>query len=258
MLSSYIFVAGLLVVWAHGGLLLAALRRRNDLADVLWGLGFIVIAWSTQWFAGMATARGLLVAALVTAWGARLVLHIHFRNRGRSEDSRYRKWREEWTAQGVFWIRTYFQVFLVQSLLLGIVASPLIWIVSSVESPWGLWDALGVTVWGVGFFFEVVGDEQLRRFLRVRQPGQFLQTGLWRYTRHPNYFGEVTLWWGLWLIACATPGGWMTVIGPLTLSGLILKVSGVPMLEAQYEGRPGWAEYRRRTSAFFPWVPRRD
>jgi steroid 5-alpha reductase family enzyme len=191
----------------------------------------------------------------VLAWGLRLAIHIHVRDRGRGEDPRYKKWREEWGRW--FLPRSFLQVFMLQGALLVMVAAPVIFVNAAPASPLGPLDALGALVWLTGFIFEAVGDLQLLRFRRdPANKGRLMTSGLWRYTRHPNYFGEVTLWWGVWLIAAAAPGGWVTVIGPLTITGLILKVSGIPMLESRYYGRPDFEEYRRRTSAFFPLPPR--
>ncbi len=118
---------------------------------------------------------------------------------------------------------------------------------------------LGVIIWVVGFLFEVVGDYQLKSFVQSEaNRGKIMQQGLWKYTRHPNYFGEVTLWWGIYLIALSTSGGWMTVIGPVTISFLILKVSGIPLLEKEFMKNPEFQEYARRTSTFFPLPPRKD
>jgi len=243
------------LVYMTGWFLAAQLKGRNDIADVAWGLGFIVAAAASLLAAGLYPPRGMLVSALVLAWGVRLAVHIRARHRGRGEDRRYRQWREEWGRW--FVLRSFLQVFILQGLLLVVVAAPLIYANGSASPPLGLLDLAGVLVWLTGFGFEVVGDWQLLSFLRdPANRGRLLTTGLWRYTRHPNYFGEVTLWWGLWLIVLSVPGGWLTIIGPLTITGLILKVSGIPMLEKGYQGRADFAAYQRRTSAFFPLPPR--
>jgi len=246
------------VVTLHASLwFLAALKlRRNDVADIAWGTGFVVLVFAGQFAVAAISIRGLLVLALVTIWGLRLSLHIGLRNRGKPEDPRYRKWREEWGAHAT--ARAFFQVFLFQGFLAVVILLPVTYILAHQNTNVSWLDALGASVWLVGFVFEVVGDLQLARF--KNNPGRrarFITSGLWKYTRHPNYFGEVTLWWGVWLIACSVPGGWRTVFGPGTITVLILLVSGIPLLEKKYEGNTEFKEYQRRTSAFFPLPPKR-
>jgi steroid 5-alpha reductase family enzyme len=248
---------GAVLVYMTGWFIVAQIRGRNDLADVAWGLGFILAAGVSLVAAGSYTPRGLMVSGLVMVWGVRLALHIHSRNRSRGEDPRYRKWREEWGRW--FVLRSFLQVFMLQGVLLVLVAMPVIFINVSPTTPIIWLDFLGVGVWLTGFSFEAIGDWQLLRFIRnPANRGRLMTGGLWRYTRHPNYFGEVTLWWGIWLLALSLSAGWLTIIGPLTITILILKVSGIPMLEKPYLERADFKEYRRRTSAFFPLPPRQS
>jgi steroid 5-alpha reductase family enzyme len=240
------------IIW----FLVALKLRRNDVADVAWGAGFIVLALAGQLAAASISIRGLLVLSLVTLWGMRLSLHIGLRNRGKSEDPRYRKWREEWGPHAT--TRAFFQVFLLQGFLAVVILLPVTCILAHQDSDLGWLDALGVALWITGFGFEAIGDLQLARFKNdPGRRGRFITSGLWKYSRHPNYFGEVTLWWGVWLIACSVPGGWRTVLGPATITALILFVSGIPLLEKKYEGDTEFKEYQRRTSAFFPLPPKR-
>jgi len=229
-------------------------RRDNGLADVAYGLGFIVAASAAFLRSGLAHPRQVLLLALVAAWGLRLATHILVRNWGRPEDFRYRAWREAWGR--TFVVRSFLQIYLLQGGVILVVLAPVLLVMADPGGPLGWRDAAGVLVWGVGLFFEAVGDLQLLRFLRdPAQRGRILQTGLWRYTRHPNYFGEATLWWGVLLVALGAPLGWAGVVGPLTIAFLLLKVSGIPMLEAKFRGEPQFEDYRARTSAFFPWFP---
>lgn len=246
------------VVTFHASLwfLVALKLRRNDVADVAWGTGFIILALVGQFSATATSIRGFIVTGLVIIWGLRLSLHISLRNRGKPEDPRYRKWREEWGAHAN--VRAYFQVFLLQGLLIVVVLIPVTYIQSHQSGALTWVDAIGVAVWLIGFAFEAIGDYQLIRFKKdVRNRGRVITSGLWKFTRHPNYFGEVTLWWGVWLIACWVPGGWQTVFGPATITALILFVSGIPLLEKKYEGDIQFEEYKRTTSAFFPLPPKR-
>jgi len=252
LLAEAVIVAVYMTCWFA----VAARKGRNDLADIAWGAGFILVALSSLALHGTATPRSALVTGLVVIWGTRLAVHIGLRNRGKQEDARYRKWREEW-GESVL-VRSFLQIFLLQGLLLLIISIPVILVNLSPPSPLAWLDALGLLVWLTGFLFEAVGDYQLVLFKRnPAHKGKIMTTGLWRYTRHPNYFGEVTLWWGVYLIALAVPYGWLTVIGPVTITYLILKVSGIPMLEMKYEGNSEFQEYRRRTSAFWPLPPGR-
>lgn len=244
-------------VYMTAGFVVAVLRQRNDIVDTMWGIGFVLIAWGSlylSWHGLLASLSGLLVAIMVTIWGVRLALHIYLRNRNRPEDYRYAAWRASWGRW--FLLRSFFQIFMLQGALMLLISTPVVYLISIGSVP-VLFLLPGVVIWAVGFFFESVGDAQLKRFISAPEnKGQIMQSGLWRYTRHPNYFGEVTQWWGIWLMACAAPSGYLTIIGPLTISILILKVSGIPMLEKKYEGNPAFEAYKQRTSAFFPLPPR--
>lgn len=255
MTAILLTTAGFVLAYMACWFVVAQIKGRNDIADVAWGLGFILAAAVSLVAGGEFSPRGILVSLLVLAWGVRLALHIHARNQGKGEDPRYRQWREEWGRW--FVLRSFLQVFMLQGVLLVVVAVPVIVVNAAPPTPLGWLDGLGLLIWLTGFFFEAVGDWQLLRFIRnPANKGQLMTGGLWRYTRHPNYFGEVTLWWGLWLMALSAANGVWTVIGPLTITVLVLKVSGIPMLEKHYEGRPDFEEYKRRTSPFFPLPPR--
>ncbi len=234
--------------------------RRNDIADVAWGPGFLLIACIVWWMNGAPAGRPLLVVLLVAAWAVRLALHIGIRNRGKPEDHRYAAWRASWGTW--FHLRAYLQVFVLQGLLMLVVSAP---VVAAVSSPQGgfsngaaaVFMVAGLALYIIGFVFETVGDIQLSRFMRdPSNRGRIMQDGLWGYTRHPNYFGEVLVWWGVWLIALPSPYGWVAVIGPLTITFLILKVSGIPMMEAHMATKPGFDAYRRSVNRFIPGPPK--
>ena len=235
---------------------LALVRRDNSLADVGWGLGFVLVAAAGFAARPVHGPRAYLVGGLVALWGIRLALHILLRNRKKGEDFRYAKWRREWGRW--FVLRSYLQVFLLQGAILLVVSAPIL-IVSAVPGPGlGALDAAGAAVWLAGFVFEAAGDAQLARFKRdPANRGRIMTTGLWRYTRHPNYFGEATMWWGIFLIALSAPLGAFALASPVVLTVMLLRVSGVTLLEKKYEGRPDFAAYARRTSAFFPRPPRK-
>jgi steroid 5-alpha reductase family enzyme len=245
------------VLWGYMTLwfVVSLVKRRNDVADVAWGLGFVLLAWASFFLSGGSGMRSLLAGILVSVWGLRLAWHIQGRHRGKPEDFRYMAWRREWGSW--FYARSYVQVYLLQGALLFLVSLPVLLINRSPGGAFGALEVVGVCVWLFGFLFESVGDAELARFTRDPiKRGKILQSGLWRYTRHPNYFGEVVQWWGIWLLAVGVPGGWFGIVGPLTITLLILKVSGIPMLEKKMTENPDFAEYKRRTSVFLPWFPK--
>ncbi|HEU4760536.1 MAG TPA: DUF1295 domain-containing protein, partial [Dehalococcoidia bacterium] len=230
---------------------LVSLALRNaSIVDIFWGLGFVLVAWLYLALADGFAGRQVLITALVTAWGLRLSLYILWRNRGKGEDFRYRTWRER--AGGRFWWVSYFQVFLLQGALLWLVSAPLLAAQDSGDPDhFTPVDVLGALVWAVGFFFESVGDWQLARFKAdPANKGKVMRRGLWAYTRHPNYFGDATAWWGYYVIAAGTPYGWTTAFSPLLMTALLLRVSGVALLERTItERRPEYRQYIETTSA---------
>jgi len=236
--------------------ILALLKKNNGVVDIAWGLGFILVSSVVFLSAGQGRPRQWLALALVTVWGGRLAWHIFRRNRGKEEDFRYAAWRRQWGKY--FIVRSFFQIFMLQGLLLLLVIAPLLLILGQEQPPLNLLDGLGALVWLTGILFEAVGDRQLAAF--IKEPahrGQLMTGGLWAYTRHPNYFGEAALWWGMGIIALSAPSGWLGLTGPLVITFLLLFVSGVPLLEKKYAGRPDWEEYKKRTPIFFPWFPKK-
>lgn len=237
--------------------LLSLAIKDASIVDSFWGAGFVVSAW--VYFAaspqGLAERKWLLVA-LTTLWGLRLSGYIFLRNRGKGEDFRYQAWRQEHGAR--WWWRSFLQVFLLQGLLMWIISIPLLAAQHYSTSSLNAADYLAVLVWLVGFIFEAGGDWQLSRFkANPANKGKVLDRGVWRYTRHPNYFGDAAQWWGFYLLALAA-GGWWTVYSPLLMTFLLLRVSGVTLLEKSLvDTKPQYREYIETTSAFLPWLPRR-
>ncbi len=249
-------LVGLGVVAAAFTLLWAVSLRLRDasIVDPFWGPGFLLTGAAYLWGHGSVTPRALLALGLVTVWAVRLGRHLLVRNRARGEDPRYAAMRLShgarfpWVSLGtVFWL---------QAVLLWIVSLPVLGAVVS-TAPLGAWDAAGAGVFLAGFLMEAAADVQLNRFRAdPANRGTVLDRGLWRYSRHPNYFGDAVLWWGLWLVAVGGEAPW-TVVGPLLMTFLLRKVSGVTLLERSLvRGRRGYADYVRRTSAFVPWFPR--
>lgn len=250
-------LAGVTILGMMTLLWLLSLQLKNaSIVDIFWGIGFIVIAWLTFALTPQGyLPRKALMSVIITLWGLRLALHIGVRNWGKPEDFRYAKWREENGKR--WWWFSFFKVFLLQGFVMWLVSAPVIAAQTSgfpaILTPL---DWVGMLLWAFGLFFESVGDAQLARFRAdPSNKGQVFTDGLWRYTRHPNYFGEAVLWWGIYLVALAA-GRWWTVFSPILMTFLLLKVSGVAMLERTMKHKPGYEEYRQRTSAFFPWPPR--
>ena len=239
--------------------LISLILKNSSIIDIFWGSGFVIIAW-INFFKTMESVgpRDWLILILVTIWGLRLSAYVLWRNAGKGEDFRYAKWRRE--AGKKWWWLSYFQVFLLQGLIMWVLAAPITAAqLPSAEDSLTILDYVGVVVWGIGFVFEVIGDAQLAKFKSKRESrSQLLRTGLWRYTRHPNYFGDAVQWWGFYFLALAS-GSWWTILSPLWMTHLLVNVSGVAMLERTLaKNKPEYADYVQKTNAFFPWFPKKE
>lgn len=250
-------VALVLTGYAVALFIISIFLKRNDIADVAWGPGIVLVA-----IVGLSASTvspmwpHYLMVALMSVWALRLSLRIYLKNRSKPEDARYKAWRDSWGVW--FYPRSFLQVYALQCFLMILLAASAL-SAALTEPQAFLMPAIsiGALVWLLGFYFEVVGDYQLDSFLKKPEnKGKLMQSGLWHYTRHPNYFGEVTMWWGLWLMLAGTPYVWLGLISPLTITILIVFVSGIPMLEPLMEKHPDWAEYKRRTSVLVPWWPK--
>jgi steroid 5-alpha reductase family enzyme len=230
----------------------------NDasIVDIVWGLGFVVASWATIAASPVdtVTTRATLMLALVTVWGIRLTGYLAWRSIGRGEDRRYQLMRKK--SPDTFWVTSLYKVFALQAVLMWVVAVPPVANWAS-DSPLFWLDYLGIGLWVVGMSFETIGDFQLARFKRqTGSSGQVMDRGLWRYTRHPNYFGDFCVWWGIYVVAAAG-GAWWTVFSPIVMSVLLIRVSGAALLEKTIvRRRPGYAGYMSRTNSFFPGPPK--
>jgi steroid 5-alpha reductase family enzyme len=235
--------------------LVSVLQRNVTIVDTLWPLLFVLAAAVYAGTVAEPGPRAWLVLALVGAWGLRLAAYLAWRSWGHEEDRRYQAIRRR--NEPHFALKSLWLIFGFQAALAWVISLPLAGAIAG-ESPLGALDALGIAFWVVGVFFEAVGDWQLMRFKRdPANAGRVMDRGLWRHTRHPNYFGDFCVWWGLYLVAVSA-GAWWSVAGPLIMSFLLLRFSGVRLLERDIgERRPAYVEYVRRTNAFFP-GPRRD
>ena len=225
-------------------------KRNVTIVDTLWSLLFVIAAAVYVAWADAPSQRAWLVLCMVGLWGLRLAGYLAWRNRGHEEDRRYQAIRRR--NEPNFALKSLWLIFGFQAVLAWIISLPLAGAIAG-EAPLGLIDWLGVALWAVGVFFEAVGDWQLARFKAdPANAGRVMDSGLWRYTRHPNYFGDFCVWWGLYLLALSG-GAWWSVVGPMIMSFLLLRFSGVRLLERDIgERRPAYAEYVRRTNAFFP------
>jgi steroid 5-alpha reductase family enzyme len=248
-LAAVVIAAAMLALW-----MLSLALEDSSIVDIFWGPGFVLVAWVVALQEGW-SERGALATGLVTVWGLRLAVHLAVRNIGKGEDPRYQAMRR---ARGpAWWWKSLFIVFAFQGVLIWVVSLPLQQAIVR-GGALGIVDALAIAVFVAGLYFETVGDWQLVRFkAQPANRGRVMDQGLWRYTRHPNYFGDFLVWWGLYGLALAA-GAWWTVVGPLVMSFLLLRVSGVTLLEQGMKSRPGYEDYVRRTSAFFPRPPRQD
>lgn len=251
--------ASLLALLAYMSALfvVSLIRKDNGTADIGYGIAFMV-AIAAALAAAQPHPLVSVLAALPFIWGARLSFRIYRRNRGKPEDFRYRAWRESWGRW--FVLRSFLQVYLLQGAVVFVVSLPVLLALAYPHAPSVPVFAVGIALWAVGFFFEVVGDAQLDAFLARKDRPRIMQEGLWRYTRHPNYFGESLMWWGIALSASASVASALLAIvcfaSPLLITYLLLFVSGVPLLEARFKGDPAWEDYAARTSVFFPLPPR--
>lgn len=252
MFSLIIFTSSLIFLLMVFAFIIAYIKQDNTVADIAWGSGFIIATWSSFFYAGNAQPAGYLACSLVTLWGLRLILHINARNKGKGEDPRYKKLRAQWGIWAT--LHSFFKVFMLQGLLLLLIAYELLVINANTHAPLTLLIYLGLAVWIIGFLFESIGDYQLYTFMKnPANKGQIMTSGLWGYTRHPNYFGEITMWWGIYLMACTAPLGLSAIISPLTITILLLFVSGIAMTEKMFESNPAFQVYKEKTSALIPW-----
>ncbi|MFK8007054.1 MAG: DUF1295 domain-containing protein [Saprospiraceae bacterium] len=249
---------GLLMAILTGLWLVSLVIKDASIIDIFWGFGFVIIAWFYAYqnnFEIMGIREKILLA-MITIWGLRLTIYLAMRNLGKGEDYRYAQWRKDNGAK--WWWLSFIRVFALQGFLLWIISAT--YLPSfSIKAEIGILEYVGVLLWIIGLFFEAVGDYQLSQFKKdPKNKGKVLNTGVWRYTRHPNYFGDATIWWGFFLFALAHPQGWIFIFCPIVMTFFLLKVSGVAMLEVKLKKtKPQYAEYIRTTSSFIPMPPKK-
>jgi len=244
----------LLILYMTSWYIVGRKKQRLDVADTAWGGGFVIIGLSSVLF--NPSKITLLMLLLTLLWGARLALHIWRRNGIKGPDPRYKTLSARWPKKK-FWLRAYFSVFIVQAILVFIVSLPISLTALARSSTNSFLLVIGTTVWLVGFLFEAAADRQLKKFMaKPGNHGTVLQSGLWKYSRHPNYFGEILLWWGVSIVAFGAHANWLLLLGPLTISALLIFISGIPSVERRYKENAAYQEYARRTSILLPLRPR--
>ena len=238
--------------------------------DILYGPGCFLVVFTAfilnLMFLGTFSLRQVIVTILVLVWSLRLSIYVYIRNHGKPEDYRYAAMRKSWERKGKnIFFKSLTKIYLLQGLIIFIVVFPVLWINVNENPPLAsfldiagitLW--IGLLIWILGFYFETIGDYQLYKFKNnLNRTKKVMDHGLWKYTQHPNYFGEVIMWWGVYIIALGVPYGFITIFGPLLITFMIIRVSGVKLLNKRYEGNDEYAQYRKRTSFFFPWFPKK-
>lgn len=251
--NAYLLALAFNALLAGAAWIYSVAKRDVSIVDSLWSLMILSSLLVTMLLSGPLTERGALVLTLVAIWAVRLSAHITLRNHGQPEDRRYQEIRRN--NEPGFWFKSLYIVFGLQAFLAWVISLPAVAAASS-PSALGWLDGVALLIWTIGMGFETVGDWQLSQFMRRRADGEVLDRGLWRYTRHPNYFGEALLWWGIYLFAVSA-GAWWSCISPLLMTFLLVRVSGVALLEKDIANRrPAYRDYVKRTSAFVPLPPR--
>lgn len=257
-MTHFLLIAGIGALSAQFIAFAVALRlRRVDVVDIAWGLSAVAIVVALQIYNPSRAAPVLLVDTLVIVWACRLSWHILRRFiSSKEQDPRYTAIVDRWPRKN-YELQLFAKIFLLQAILATVVSLPVI-VLHYFQPPLQLVLIFGLAVWLVGFLCETVADDQLRRFLQSSKKGDLMQSGLWRYSRHPNYFGEIMMWWGIALMTFTTPLWWLGMTGALAISMLIIFVSGVPLAEARAADKKDWSQYKSKTSVIIPWFPKQS
>ncbi len=264
MIDSFIFAGGILFSFVSIVFLIAVFKKDNSIADIAYGIAFSLVTLSLFLTQEVSPSlRSICVTACILIWSLRLSSRIFIKNKDKKEDFRYAAWRAEWMKKGYVYtiLRSYLQVFLLQGLIIFFVVLPGIFASTPQINTMQWYNWAGVLLWIIGFLFESIGDAQLDKFLKGKRDGSekasIMKVGLWKYTRHPNYFGESLVWWGLALVCLfGTQYSIIVFVSPILITYLLLFVSGIPMLEKKWEGNTEWEEYKAKTNAFIPWFLR--
>lgn len=253
-----LIIFGALLIFFIVTFFIAQAQRNNGLIDIAWGLGFVFSALVSFAVGAPKGAVPMVITLCVVVWGLRLTWHLARRNLGKPEDFRYADMRRSWNPK-TFYLKMFFRIYVLQLVLNYLINLPAIFTNLHGQASWGFLSTLGLVIWLVGFFFESVGDSQLKKFKAdPANKGKLIKSGLWKYSRHPNYFGEATQWWGIYFMAISGNNNYWLVISPVVITLFLLYVSGVPLLEKKYAGRPDWEAYKSITPKFFPGKPKKS
>lgn len=250
LVSAVIIVAFMTGVW-----LFSLYKKDMSVVDGFWGLGFIAV--TMHWFTRLESIepRQFIIAYLVAIWGIRLAIYIFYRSKGKAEDPRYVAFRDDWKENT--WYISYFKVFLLQGALQLVIVLPVLVVMHNAGSTTGILEIIGIAIFTIGFIFETAADYQMLRFKKnPANKGKVMDKGLWYFSRHPNYFGEVCVWWGIFLISIGSGMWYVSILSPILITYLLLKVSGITMLEKRYDGNDAYSIYKNTTSPFLPWFKR--
>jgi steroid 5-alpha reductase family enzyme len=269
LLSSFLVAFAIILIHFFIFFLISVKKNNFGIIDIGWGLGFVFVAfglmiWRTVFLGINSNILGYLTLILVTVWGLRLSFHIGRRNHGKEEDRRYVAMRAKIKPPFLL-VKSFFKIFFVQALFMLLVSFVIIFNISSgniVDDSAIIWIILGVFIWLIGYIFQAVGDQQLKEFIAIpSNKGKLMTSGLWAYTRHPNYFGESMMWWGLAIMGFSNSFSIILpilgLLSPIIITFLVRFLSGVPLLEKHMQTKPGFAEYKKTTSIFIPWFKRK-
>ena len=235
---------------------IALVKKDNSIVYIAWGIGFIIVAFTSLFISQIYFQQNLLINAITLIWGLRLAIYIFIRHHGKAEDYRYKEMRDSWGNNAA--LMSLLKVFLPQAIVMFIITMPVMISNSFPENELGWIEILGALIWLKGFFFEAVGDAQMYRYKKnPAHKGKVMKFGLWKFTRHPNYFGEVIMWWGIFLIAAPSGYWYLSLLSPVVITLLIIKVTGVELLEKKYKDNAEYQDYIRKTSSFIPWFPKK-
>lgn len=257
LITSLLIIVGAVFIFMSIFFFIGAVTVNNGVVDIAWGLGFVLIVIVNLFTEDFGSWRLILISILIAIWGLRLAGYLGLRLVSKKEeDFRYQEFRRKWQPNFLF--KSFTRIYILQGFLMLLICSPVIMVrFATYNPPLGLLDYVGVAVWIVGFFFETVGDIQMHLFKsKPENKGKIMTSGLWRFTRHPNYFGEIAMWWGIGIIGLSSAAGPLTFSGALLITYLLIYVSGIPMLEKKYENNPEFQEYAKRTSVLIPMLPK--
>lgn len=240
------------LVYMTSVFIVAQLKKDNSIVDIAWGPGFLLIALLQLIIKASPDTKDFILTGMIFIWALRLSIHIFLRSKGKGEDFRYANWRKDWGNKAV--INAFVRVFMLQGIIMLVVALPIMIIFYNSSNSFSVVNFIGIGVFIFGFLFESIGDFELYQFKNnAKNKGKIMKSGLWKITRHPNYFGEAVLWWGIGIYSIGMQLFYIALIGPMVLNLLLVYASGIPLLEKKYEGKPEWEEYKKVTPAFIPW-----